>query len=399
MATLETQLSRDDQDTEKYLKYLLSEKKNFSVSRVSFIDGFTDVDLPVAIAYRPNSKVLSQSSGKGISRNQSLISALMESYECDVAEKAKADYKMMSEVCLKQNKIDFISPNELSITFSSYRKNICIDWCRAYNIRNKQERLVPFEAVSLDFTLIARPQSVLHMQLTSNGLASGKTKEQATVSALYEVIERHSVTCHEIKNLENSKPVDIFTIPCELQRELIDKIVGSEITLNIYDTTVWDEFPTYACHIVDEIGFSNIGWGCHVDPVVSLARAITEANQARAIQISGSREDMNKYDYFNIKRLIKELKPSISGDIVNFRERVYKDIPDSVQISDIISGYCGQEPFAVCLDEREDMSTVRVVAPKLHGYNYPAYRSTLSKTFKESILNYELQPTHKPAAG
>ena len=101
MSPLETQLASDDFETKYYCDYLLSEKKNYSVSRVSYIDGFSEVDLPVAIAYRPNSKVLSQSGGKGISRNQSLISALMESYECDAAEKVKPDHYSLSESYLK----------------------------------------------------------------------------------------------------------------------------------------------------------------------------------------------------------------------------------------------------------------------------------------------------------
>jgi len=401
MSSLETQLSANNIETHEYCQYLLAEKKNFSVSRVSYIDGFTDVNLPVAIAYRPNSKVLSQSGGKGISRNQSLISALMESYECDAAERVKPDLYSLSEGSLIKNNYKFISPELLSITLSSYRKHICIDWSNAYNIISGQDCLVPFNAVSLDFTLMAKTNSLVHMQLTSNGLASGKTREQATISALYEIIERHSITSHEIKNLERSKPVDIFSIPCEIHTKIIDKIVSSDKKIFIYDVTVWDEFPTYACHIVDDIGFSNVGWGCHVDPDISLARAITEANQARTIQISGSREDMNKYDYFNIKRInnTEKSKSTESEIFVDYRSKVYKGAPSSNQIAELITKNGGEEPVAVCIDERKNMSTVRVVAPMLHGYNYPAYRSTLSKSFKDSILSYELQPTHKPAAG
>ena len=399
MPPLETQLTADDIEMKHYCDYLLSEKKNYSVSRVSYIDGFSEVDLPVAIAYRPNSKVLSQSAGKGISRNQSLISALMESYECDAAEKIKPDQHLISESYLKENNLKFISPEFLSITLSSYRKHMCIEWCEGQNIISKQKCLVPFHAVSLDFTLMAKPDYSVHMQLTSNGLASGKSREQATVSALYEIIERHSITSHEINNLERSRPVDILSIPIEIQNKLIDKIVSHDINVFIYDVTVWEEFPTYACHISDNVGFYNVGWGCHVDPAVSLARAVTEANQARTIQISGSREDMNKYDYFSIKRKNEPANATDFSQYVNYRSRVYMNSPDSIQIAELIFQYRGIDPVAVCVDERKDMSVVRVVTPRLHGYNYPAYRSTMSKSFKESILGFELQPTHKPAAG
>lgn len=399
MEKLETSITRSDMEASEYAKYLISEKRNYSVSRVSFIDGFTDVDLPVAIAYRPNSRVLSQSGGKGVSRTQSLISALMESYECDVAEKYKPDINIVTEKELTEQKRNHISPKILSITLPSYTSNKRIDWCNAKNCITGEDLLVPFHAISLDFTLMAEPRTVMHMQLTSNGLASGKTTEQATVSALYEVIERHSITSHEIRNIETSKPVDIMSIPCSIHKNLIDKIVSSEIRICIYDITVWDEFPTYACHIVDAVGFSNVGWGCHVDPDISLARAITEANQARTIQISGSREDMNKYDYFNIKREEDNTADTNNTQYVDYRSRIMKDSPNSIQISKLISNYAGAVPVSVCIDQRKDMSAVRVIVPRLHGYNYPAYRSTISRSFKDSILDFKMQATHKPAAG
>ena len=85
--------ARNSEIQEEFLESILRVKSKFEVTRVSFINGFAETQLPVAIAYRPNSKVLAQSGGKGISKEQTLISALMESYECHTAE--NVDYTLV----------------------------------------------------------------------------------------------------------------------------------------------------------------------------------------------------------------------------------------------------------------------------------------------------------------
>ena len=88
---IETNTRTSKAELEIFLESILTIKELFEVTRVSFIDGFAETRLPVAIAYRPNSKVLAQSGGKGISRTQAMISALMESFECNTAENVNWD--------------------------------------------------------------------------------------------------------------------------------------------------------------------------------------------------------------------------------------------------------------------------------------------------------------------
>lgn len=112
----------------QFAEHLISCKREYSVTRVSYITGFSRVDLPVAIAYRPNSKVLSQSGGKGVSKVQALISALMESYECDAAEKIQPDTYSVSFEELVDSSISALDPRTLPTTLTDYSSVSRIDW-------------------------------------------------------------------------------------------------------------------------------------------------------------------------------------------------------------------------------------------------------------------------------
>ena len=380
-----------------YSSYLMERKSDFSVTRVSFIDGFSEIDLPVAIAYRPNSKVLSQSGGKGVSREQTLISAIMESYECNSAECIIPDKKNYAEINLLDSNQLYIPPKKLPTCTSLYHYTLPIDWSIGYSLVSGESVYVPFDAVSLDFTRMSNIHHPCYMQLTSNGLASGSNSNAAIISAIFEIIERHCVTTHELQHKAYSKPIDIMTVPCEIQKNLIDKIVAVDINIELYDMTLFDSFPVYGCIIKDAIGMSSVGWGCHTDPYISISRAITEANQARTIQISGSREDMNKYDYFSIKKNLSK-DDSLASEYVQFDSTKDKELLTLEKLLKLLTHYNIPEPVCIQLDEKKLMCATRVIIPTLHGYNYPAYRSVLSKNYSENIADYKVTATHKPAA-
>ena len=67
------------------------------------------------------------------------------------------------------------------------------------------------------------------------------------------------------------------------------------------------------------------------------------------------------------------------------------------QLLKLLKKYNIEDPTVVILDTKDKMCTVRVVITNLHGYNYPGYKSMLSKNLLEDINSYEEQITHKPA--
>ena len=383
---------------EEFLSKILKVRRKFEVTRVSFINGFAETKLPVAIAYRPNSKVLAQSGGKGISREQTLISALMESYECHTAE--NVDHSLIDTY--QHAKKNMANPYKIATTLKDYRSVDPVRWCKAKNIYNSEDVYVPYSAVSLDF----RNMSYIHkrepMMLTSNGLASGSSWNDACISAIYEVIERHSITVNEMNKTDKKRKVDQQTIESEDLIKLIKLLEGNEdLRVDLYDNTEWDDFPTYKS-IVTNGQMNWAGFGTHSDPIIAATRAITEANQARMISISGSREDMNKNFYLlsaEITKNNREARESLKACKMRMPQGDKKIITLELILGKLKK--ISEKTYVYKYDQiDQDIFVVRVIAEGLHGYNYPGYsRMTILETILDKNINLLVRENHSPAAG
>ena len=389
--------ARNSEIQEEFLESILRVKSKFEVTRVSFINGFAETQLPVAIAYRPNSKVLAQSGGKGISKEQTLISALMESYECHTAE--NVDYTLVDTYgnCKKM-----ANPYKISTTLKDYRSVDPVRWCLAKNMFNDEDVYVPYSAVSLDFRNMAYIHKREPMMLTSNGLASGSSWDDACISAIYEVIERHSITVNEMDNTDKQMEVDQNSIESEDLKKLIHTLEENDnLRVDLYDNTEWNDFPTYKS-IVTNGQMNWAGFGTHSDPVIAATRAITEANQARMISISGSREDMNKNFYLLSAALTKGNK-EVKESSVTCKMRKTQDKGDKLTLKVILDQLkkISKETYVYKYDQVDaNIFVVRVIAEGLHGYNYPGYsRMTILETVTDKNENILERENHSPAAG
>ncbi len=71
---------------EETIKKLKKNYKKFGITRVANVTGLDHIGIPIYSAIRPNSKTIVSSAGKGLNNDQSLISAVMEAIETEVAE-------------------------------------------------------------------------------------------------------------------------------------------------------------------------------------------------------------------------------------------------------------------------------------------------------------------------
>jgi ribosomal protein S12 methylthiotransferase accessory factor len=158
---------------------------------------------------------------------------------------------------------------------------------------------VPHELVHLDFTLPLPPGSG-HFLGGSNGLASGNHPREAIVHALTELIERDALTLLYQSGTEEQRgrQVDGASVNDELCRSLLARYERAGVAVAIWDATSDIGVPTFLCDVIDRetnafrpTGSAR-GSGCHPDPGVALARALTEAAQSRLTRITGSRDDL-----------------------------------------------------------------------------------------------------------
>jgi len=158
--------------------------------------------------------------------------------------------------------------------------------------------LVPAELVFMPFS--SRTTNPRLLGSGSNGLAAGNTVLEASIHALFELIERNvrSFQC----SADTSSWVVPETFPSEL-RALWQSLKAGGFDLAVRSapnpfSVVYFEAMLWERGNFDPLSMYG-GFGCHVSPAVALTRAITEAMQSRLSFIHGARDDLTeRYNKF-----------------------------------------------------------------------------------------------------
>jgi ribosomal protein S12 methylthiotransferase accessory factor len=280
--------------------------------------------------------------GKGTTRAQAKVSALMESIEryssmpsINPRTTINDSYLHLSDsfdkVLHPAEVIEPVNPN--------YNEGSTLDFLIGYDLLNDEEILVP--AGIAYYRYFPKHPTVSIFQCShTNGLASGTVLEEAICHALCEVIERDAVSiadlcascipynivekigesfeeadCLDSHLLDSigAKFVDEPTIYPDIEidevtrefppiKNLLRKFSDAGIPLMIKNITQKDiHIPTIAASSIDWIthdyGLFAKGYGTHLDSRVALVRAITELAQTRAANIQGARDDLKRIQY------------------------------------------------------------------------------------------------------
>jgi ribosomal protein S12 methylthiotransferase accessory factor len=361
--------------------------KKMGVTRLANVTELDRVPISTVIAMRPNSRTLANGSGKGFTLTAATVSAAMETLEHFHAEAVQlpqifAPYNELagSHAIVAQEDLQLIKDS----LFNPKRPE---RWIAGWDIVNQQEALVPLNAVDMAPHHRGRGWDLTSFQMGSNGLASGNVLLEALAAALYEAIERDAIARHQVASRYTgaSLPrVSIDTVIQPLIGELIDRFASAGIRPVLYDCGIDTEIPVYLGVIYDtnvrQLGVYK-GYGCHPDPEIAMIRALTEAVQARAIYIAGSRDDV-----FDHRRYL--MKQSDTLEVLEELEAVPATVDVSDRCSEATDSFEGdlqvtiEKLRRVGLDQiivvdltREDIGVpvVKVVVPGLEGYMFPFY--------------------------
>ena len=161
----------------------------------------------------------------------------------------------------------------------------------------------PFELTHVDYTLPLPPSLGCYL-LSSNGLASGNTKEEAVTHALLELIERDALTLWRLgQRPDDDLQVNPETVDEPVCRALIEQLDAADVAVAIWDITSDVGIPAFFATVNDRVSgswralYPASGSGCHTNRSVALARALTEAAQSRLTLISGARDD-HSHSYY-----------------------------------------------------------------------------------------------------
>ncbi|EKD71387.1 MAG: hypothetical protein ACD_46C00194G0001 [uncultured bacterium] len=287
--------------TENTLERITPIAKQIGITRIANITGLDHIGIPVANCIRPNAKHLSVSQGKGVNWELAKISAIMESIEAYHAENPQeADlFGTFNDLQLQHN---IIHPRYFANQFFDCSlESVNLPWIWSTHLISNQSILIPHDVICLDSSKPLQHRWLFNV--TSNGLAAGNTKEEAMLHALYEIIERNTLTnWKKLSSAEKThSQIDLTSITSEINQALLNKFSLANIQVTIWDITSHLPIPAYYCMITDDHSYRNLGVffgsGAHHSADIALMKALLEAAQSRLTFIAGTRDEIFPHYY------------------------------------------------------------------------------------------------------
>jgi ribosomal protein S12 methylthiotransferase accessory factor len=279
------------------------------ISRCADITWLDTLGVPTYSAIRPLGFVLQTSNGKGLTHASAKASALMEAIEFHHAENpppgslrrgALRELKLERRMALPPDLFD-------GWTGGFFSDDYLCEWTEGEHLADGSSVWVPSSTVYFDRT------PSFH-NATTNGLASGNHRVEASLHALYELIERDAISKLSVNGRmlvrEKCRVVDPSSVDDPNLRGLLDQIQSARTKALLLWTESAVAVHTFWAVLLNQSAFTsvstlNVGWGAHLDPAVAAARALTEAAQSRATFIQGAREDMIEKPVYEAEQVEK----------------------------------------------------------------------------------------------
>ncbi|MFI7544730.1 YcaO-like family protein [Actinoplanes sp. NPDC049599] len=261
------------------------------VTRVADITRLDTLAIPTYQAVRPLSRTLAVSQGKGVTPELAKLSALLESVETWHVEQPMTPVLTASPRELR-HELGYDVAALPAGTLSVLHDGLPLEWLAARSLADGSATLVPLPTVRLTLEQRSGWNPPAFFEST-NGLASGNTLVEATLHALYEVIERDSLTAAVRAGGEPGVRVDPGSLGSVVVDDLCALIATAGVTLETRLVASPTGLPCFLAWVsCDDYPAAMYGFGCHLDAGIALSRAVTEAAQARLAYISGARDDL-----------------------------------------------------------------------------------------------------------
>lgn len=368
-------------DVEKYV----SIAKNLGLGDIVEIECFDNIRLSVfsAAHARKNENVISYNSGKGMTREQAKMSAVMEFIERKSATELKPTG--INKTYFELDKDVAIEPACLSTHFGEYVANsIDINWYPVVRITDGKNLLCPTIAVLFDYY----DKKPLFLN-NSNGLASGLSFTSAIVQGIYEVVERDGVSQAFATN--KYYDLDLSSIDDADCKDLINQFIDNGIDINIKYVENEFNMPCFMATGNDKIRRSSLflsgGFGCHSDKKIALIRAITELEQTRRVIYENKREDIiymrpNYLDTNDYERVLKEngdwysYTPERRISYLDIVTRQFDSMKEELAWQIEMLKKAGYEVFVANLSMSEEkmIPVVRVIIPGMENWYHDKKR-------------------------
>lgn len=256
-------------------------------------------------AVTPLARDLTTHLGKGVTRQDARVSAMMEAIERASGEHTPNSSCLAPYSQLSENRIPVIDPRRFALPpTSEYNPDRHIRWTPGI-------RLPDGDPVWLATDLVVCPPSDhVTFQPDTNGLAAGNTLAEACLHGICEVIERDAIGRFLFARLHGdpgevpkTRRIDTISIPRD-SAKLIQSARENGHDFTLYEFGDLD-IPVVAAFLTDPAyptssgtrEMSFFGFGCAPSSATALRRALTEAQQSRVSILQGARDSFNTLPY------------------------------------------------------------------------------------------------------
>ncbi len=283
------------------------------ITRVSDITYLDCVGIPTYQAVRPKvdhyQENISVYNGKGLTKIQAKVSAMMEAFE-RLSGELNGRPLLLKSLKEMDSFGPYVTPEELILPPNEkLLSDTPLEWVPALEIFSKKIFWVPAAAVYCPYRPVLGGHFIPNFSNT-NGLASGNTLGEAIAHAFFEVVERDADTITWATG--KASTIDLNTIENTLVQQLLEKFQRAGIQVTVKEITSDLGVPSFVAS-ADEPATEDpvllcYGMGTHFDPNIAVMRALTEVAQTRCTLISGLRGDLleeewkRKQDYAKMKK-------------------------------------------------------------------------------------------------
>jgi len=288
-------------------------REKAGITRLSDITYLDCIGVPTYQVVRPTVdhylENISVYNGKGLTKLQAKVSAMMEAFERFSGELHERPL-LLSSLSRLSAEARTISPQHLILPEGeSVHDEEPLEWVPGWDMMREEITWVPACQAFCPYRPVHGGRFIPNFSNT-NGLASGNTYGEAITHALYELIERDAESTSWAARA--AETIDLDSVHHPSLRDLIGKFEAAGICLTLKEVTSDIGIPVFMA-AADEPATEDpvllcYGMGCHLDPSIAAMRAITEVAQSRCAVISGLRGDLDELEwkrglgYWELKR-------------------------------------------------------------------------------------------------
>ncbi|WJV51659.1 YcaO-like family protein [Streptomyces flavofungini] len=343
----------------------------YGITRVARLTGLDTLGLPVFTAIRPAAQSLTATQGKGATDTLARISAVMEGIELWHAEQPRTAHTRAAARELTLPYPLAALPMKVP-TYGWALDEVLLEWTYGAGLTSGRKVEVPVSVVRRQ----AQPSlwEPDLFRVTSTGLACGNTRDEALLHAMYEVIERDALFADESAHGTYRTLIDPATVDDLYCLRLLGQLreAGASVELAVVDNSF--VMPVCLAYLWSpDYPATFAGSGCHLQPRIALARAITEAVQSRLTHIVGTRDDLPAHnDLFDTEPPGLDgtsQRPYAPWNLWPTRQGLPADLAgQATHVARRITHVTGHEPVAVDLSEPADpVAAVKVICPGTHS--------------------------------